>query len=683
MHELPLLTTIAAGFACAWILGILAHRLRLSPIVGYLAAGVLIGPYTPGFVGDKDIAHELAEIGVILMMFGVGLHFKIKDLLAVRSIAIPGAVGQSLFATVAAMLLFHMLGLSWTAGAVLGMSMAVASTVVLLRVLMDRRALTTPAGHAAVGWLIVEDIFTVLALVFVPMLGAFAAAPLTQSTTEMAITAPAVADSARALAESAQGLHGDGNNLAQAASAFAASAQELADAAQALSRSAGNLADAAPSPDKPSPTMTIVWAILKLGALVAIVLLAGSRVVPWILARVAKLRSRELFTLTVLVLSIAIAVGSAVVFGASVALGAFLAGMVVAQSPASHQAAADALPLRDAFGVLFFVAIGMLFDPTFVMREPMLLAAALGVVLIVKPFTALVIVAILGRPLRTGLTVALGLAQIGEFSFILAQVALKNHLLDENAIHTLVGAAMVSITINPLLMSVIDPFEAWIRAKPRLYTLLAGGDERRRKAINQSNPANAELDPTKASATPTPAADSTPEASSESASDAKHEPEKVARAIIVGYGPVGRVVDALLRDAGVRTTIIDLNLKAIEGLAKSNRSAIYGDATRPEILHEAGVEHATYLIVTLPQSGDSRELVAHALEQNPKLRVVLRARYLAERDALRAAGATHIAFEEGETGIAMAREVLTLRDVDEATIARLLTALRTLWKMNQ
>jgi CPA2 family monovalent cation:H+ antiporter-2 len=672
MHELPLLTTIAAGFACAWILGIIAHRIGLSPIVGYLAAGVVIGPYTPGYIGDKDLAHQLAEIGVILMMFGVGLHFKLRDLYAVRSIAIPGAIGQSLFATLAAMVLFHWLGMSWTAGAVLGMSMAVASTVVLLRVLMDRRLLTTPAGHAAVGWLIVEDIFTVLALVFVPMLATFVATQPDQPLQNLVGAAPGLADSARALADSAAALAPDAN-LAESAGALATSAQELSDTAHAVAKSARDVADAAHPAEKPSPLFTILWAVAKLGALVVVVLLAGSRVVPWILARVAKLRSRELFTLTVLVMSIAIAVGSAAVFGASVALGAFLAGMVVAQSPASHQAAADALPLRDAFGVLFFVAIGMLFDPTFVMREPLLLSAALVVVLIVKPLTALIIVAVLGYPLRTGLTVALGLAQIGEFSFILGQVAFKNNLLGDNAIHTLVAAAIVSITINPLLVGSMDTLEAAIRRRPRLHGVLAGRAERRRKRVNAANAANAEM-------TAAPAAEASAPATVPAAP--ADQPVAPARAIIVGYGPVGRVVDALLRDAGVLTTVIDLNLKAIEGLAKANHAAIYGDATRPEILHEAGIEHATYLVVTLPQSDQSKDLVAHALEHNPNIRIILRARYLAERDALVAAGASRIAFEEGETGIAMAREVLMLRGVDDATMKRLLRAIRTLWKMD-
>jgi CPA2 family monovalent cation:H+ antiporter-2 len=291
-HNLPLLTTIAAGFAAAWLLGLVTHRLGLSPIVGYLLAGVTIGPYTPGFTGDVEIAQQLAEVGVILLMFGVGLHFHLKDLLAVKRIAVPGAVVQSLVATLAAIAIFQLFGWSFKPRLVLGMAMAVASTVVLLRVLMDRGMLNSSHGHAAVGWLIVEDIFTVLALVLVPVLAA---------------GAPGQAESADISRD-----RGDGSGLA-----------------------------------------TVGWAMLKLVALVAIVLLAGSRIVPWILTRVARLRSAELFTLTVLVLSVTIAVGSATLFGASVALGAFLAGMVVGQSPVSHQAAADAMPMRDAFAVLF------------------------------------------------------------------------------------------------------------------------------------------------------------------------------------------------------------------------------------------------------------------------------------------------------------------------------------------
>lgn len=596
VDSLPLLTTIAAGFAAAWVLGLITQGIGLSPIVGYLLAGVVIGPHTPGFVGDEQLAQQLAEVGVILMMFGVGLHFHIKDLVAVKGIAIPGAIGQSLAATMVTMLAFHLLGWSWQSGMVLGMAMAVASTVVLLRVLMDKDMLNSSHGHAAVGWLIVEDILTVLALVFVPM---------------MAL------DSLPGAAETAVG----------------------SDAGAVTASGGGGVA-------------AIGWAIAKLVALVAIVFFAGSRVVPWVLAQVAKLRSRELFTLTVLVLSIAIAVGSAAFFGASVALGAFLAGMVVAQSPTSHQAAADALPMRDAFSVLFFVAVGMLFDPSFILEQPAMIACGVAIVLLVKPLSALAIVAILGHPVRTALTVAIGLAQIGEFSFILGQVAHEHHLIPDEGRQVLVGVAMISITLNPLLFGSIDRFERWIARRPRLSALLNGRAERRQRAIN-------------AVAEPIIAR------------------ESQALAVIVGYGPVGRVVDALLRDAGIHTVIVEMNLTSVEALVRSGRTAIYGDATRPEILHQAGVGKATYLVVTLPNSLTRADLVHSARELNPELKIIMRARYLAEGDALRLAGSTRTVFEEGETGIGMARQVMELRGLDPAMIEKMLEAIRRIWKMKE
>lgn len=606
MHDLPLLTTIAAGFAAAWVLGLITQRIGLSPIVGYLLAGVVIGPYTPGFKGDEAIAHQLAEVGVILMMFGVGLHFRMKDLLAVKGIAIPGAVGQSLAATILAMVAFHFLGWSWKSGMVLGMAMAVASTVVLLRVLMDREMLSTPHGHAAVGWLIVEDIFTVLALVFVPILGIEQIA---------AAVGPGAPEAGLAVVDGAGGV-GAGEVAERATSGFVA----------------------------------IGWAILKLIALVAIVLLAGSRVVPWILERVARLRSRELFTLTVLVLSITIAVGSAVLFGASVALGAFLAGMVVAQSPTSHQAAADALPMRDAFAVLFFVAVGMLFDPSFLVEEPMMVLFAVAIVLIAKPLAALIIVAVIGYPARTALTVALGLAQIGEFSFILGQVATQHGLLPAEGLQILVATAMITITLNPLLFGSLDRVERWLGRRPRLWKLMNGRADKRRRGINQHAQ---------------PAID---QATGQIA-------------VIVGYGPVGRVVDALLRDAGIHTVIIEMNMDTVSSLVRAGRTAIYGDATRPEILSHAGVGRASFLIITLPQSANRNDLIHAARELNPKIELIVRARYLAEGDALRAAGVNRMVFEEGETGIAMARQVMDQRGIETATIEKMLDALRRIWKM--
>lgn len=588
MHDLPLLTTIAAAFASAWVLGLITQRIGLSPIVGYLLAGVVIGPYTAGFVGDHDIAQQLAELGVIFMMFGVGLHFHLKDLLAVKRIAIPGAVGQSLVATILTLVIFHFMGWPLKSAVVLGMAMAVASTVVLLRVLMDKGMLSTSHGHAAVGWLIVEDIFTVLALVLVPIMGT----PVAEAAAGAAATTPT------------------------------------------------------------SSLAAIGWALLKLAAFVAIVLFGGSRVVPWILSRVARLRSQELFTLTVLVLSIAVAVGSASLFGASVALGAFLAGMVVAQSPASHQAASDILPLRDAFSVLFFVAVGMLFDPMFLLEHPLMVLAGLSIVLIAKPMSALLIVAVLGYPVRTALTVALGLAQIGEFSFILAQVAKENSLMPLEGTQTLIATAMISITLNPLLFGSIDKIEEGLKKWPRAWKILNAGSERREVEAN---------------------------AAGASAIQAATGP----LAVIIGYGPAGRVVDALLRDAGVQTVICDMNIQTIENLTKHNRPAIFGDASRPEVLEQTGMQRAVHVVLTLSQSSKRAEIVRVARRLNATVEITVRAHYLAEREALEIAGATKVVYEEGEAGVALARHVMEKRGVDTTTLDKMLEAIRKIWRMHE
>jgi CPA2 family monovalent cation:H+ antiporter-2 len=581
VENLPLLTTLAFGFAAAWVLGLITHRLGLSPIVGYLLAGVAIGPHTPGFKGDVAIAQQLAEIGVILLMFGVGLHFRLKDLWAVRGVAIPGAIGQSVVATLITMGALHLMGWPLRSGLVLGMAMAVASTVVLLRVLIDRHMLKTIHGHVAVGWLIMEDILTVLLLVMVPLF----------ALDETGSPTAAAADSALA---------------------------------------------------------TAGWAIAKLIALVAIVLLAGSRVVPWTLNQVAKLRSPELFTLTVLVLSITIAVGSAALFGASVALGAFLAGLVVAQSPVSHHAAADALPMSDAFAVLFFVSVGMLFDPFFILDRPDLVLMGLSVVLIAKPVAALAIVAICGYTVRTALTVAIGLAQIGEFSFILGQVARQHGLMPDDGMNMLVATAMISITINPLLFRSIDRIERAVERVPWLWWILSARHARRAQGLD---------------------ADATMNLS------ARTKP----LAIVVGYGPVGRLVDALLRDAGLETAIIDMNIDTVRQLQSRGRIAVYGDAARREVLEHAGIRDAVHLVLSLPNSEERGSLVMLARELNATVEITARARYLAEREVLLRAGANTVVSEEGEAGIALAQHVLERRGIAPAQVDKLLAAMRQLW----
>ncbi len=572
MHDLPLISTIAAAFAVAWVLGLFCQWVRLSPIVGYLVAGVLIGPNTPGFVGNLDLAHELAEIGVILLMFGVGLHFHPKDLLAVKGIAIPGAIGQSLAATLAAAGIFTLFGISLTESIVIGMAMAVASTVVLMRVLISAGVLNSPQGHAAVGWLIVEDILTVVLLVLIPILGTSALQPGTGGT-----AAPAPG-----------GASGAGGAALQ-----------------------------------------IGLALLKLGVFVGLMMLAGHKLVPWMLIRIARLRSRELFTLTVLVLSIAVAAGAYFAFGASMALGAFLAGMMVAQSPVSHQAAADALPLRDAFAVLFFVSVGMLFDPSFLVQEPWMVLAGLGVVLLVKPLAALVIVALLGHPVRTGLTIAFGLAQIGEFSFIVAELARRNGIMPAEGQNVIIAAAIVSITINPILFRAIGPLEKLIARSPLLRRLLDGRAERRLKQLSPLPPA---------------------------ATNADGQPKRSA--IIVGHGPVGRTVEQLLRERGFETVIIDMNADTVLELQRQGRRAIYGDATNSEVLEQAGVERASHLIITLPEAPDRAAAVASARHANENIRILVRARFLREQDALTQVGANAAIFDESEAAVALARLVL-------------------------
>ena len=545
MHDLPLITTIAVAFTAAWVLGLLTQRLGLSPIVGYLLAGVLIGPHTPGFVGDVHIAHQLAEVGVILLMFGVGLHFHLGDLLAVKNVAVPGAVGQSLVATLVSVAVFSLFGMPTMTGAVLGMAMAVASTVVLMRVLMDADSLSTPQGHVAVGWLLVEDVFTVIVLVLIPVLG-------------------------------------------------------QAEAADPGAGPAANL------------WASLGIALLKLAVLVAIVMVGGARVIPWTLVQIARLRSRELFTLTILVFSIAVAAAAYAFFGASMALGAFLAGMVVAQSPVSHQAAADALPMRDAFAVLFFVSVGMLFDPAFLFQEPLLVLTALGVILLIKPLAALAIVALLGHSVRTALTVALGLAQIGEFSFILSELARKHRLMPDSGHNVLVASAIISITLNPILYRLIAPCLRW-QASRRGRTL---------------------------------------------APRAETAPTSQFRAVVIGYGPTGRTVARLLRENDIEPTIIEMNLDTVRRLQAEGEKVVYGDASHVETQTAAGVATARSVVLTVGGMASPAEVIRLARELNPRIQILARSGSIREQAALKKAGANFVFSGEAEVALALTEAVL-------------------------
>jgi CPA2 family monovalent cation:H+ antiporter-2 len=576
-HDLPLITTIAAAFTAAWVLGIITQKLRLSPIVGYLLAGVAIGPHTPGFIGDLAIANQLAEVGVILLMFGVGLHFHLDDLLAVRKVALPGAVGQSLVATLLGVALAAAAGMPIKSGLVLGMAMAVASTVVLIRVLTDNRQLDTPAGHVAVGWLIVEDVLTVIVLVLIPALGA----PLG--------------------------------------------------------------GDAAAGPAR-SLWVELPLTLLKLSVLVGLLLWGGPKVIPRLMVFVARLRSRELFTLTVLVMAVAVAAGSYYAFGASMALGAFLAGMVVGRSPVSGQAAADALPLRDAFAVLFFASVGMMFDPKFLIHHPLLFLGGLAIVLIGKPLAALAIVAIIGYPARTAIVVAVALAQIGEFSFILSQLGRAHGLIGETGHNLLVACAIATITLNPILFRTVPAIERRLQRYPAFWGFLNRGAQARGGEVN------------------------------ERAGELLGQAETPV-AVIVGYGPVGRSVDEILRTGGLETVVVDMNMDTVQALTNDGRAAIYGDAFNIEVMHQA-LPRATHLIITLPHSANRNPLIVSAKLINPDIKVFVRARYLAERDELLQAGADGVIYEEAEAAVALSRQLLSDRGADDQTLRRETTRIR-------
>lgn len=549
MHNLDLILTLTGGLVAALVLGYLTQRLRLSPIVGYLLAGLVVGPNTPGFVANKHLADQLAEVGVILLMFGVGLQFHVKELLEVRRIAIPGALCQILVATVLGC--FIGMGMGWgrPAGIVFGLAISVASTVVLLRVLSDNNDLHTPTGHIAVGWLVVEDLFTVLVLVLLPVI--FGSGQVSPANVPLAL----------------------------------------------------------------------VLALAKLGVLVVFTLLAGGRLIPWVLSQVARTRSRELFTLTILVIALGIAVASAKLFGASMALGAFLAGMVVGRSDFSLRAASEALPMRDAFAVLFFVSVGMLFDPRRLVEAPGLVAATLATVLLGKPLAALALVWLLRCPLRTGLSVAVALAQIGEFSFILATVARDLGLLPDLAHNALVAASIVSISINPLLYRLIDGFEA----KLKRWRMLNA-------AVNRK--------------------------SSDAAHAAGDSYATTPRAIVVGYGPVGRTVTRLLRESEIEPVVIELNLDTFRDLKAEGIMAVYGDASHRETLTHAGVERAVSLILSTAGMSGSQELIRSAKECNPKIRVFARSVHLREASALRHAGADAVFSGEGEVALSMTEFML-------------------------
>ena len=543
MHEVDLILTLTGGLTAALVLGYVTQHLKLSPIVGYLLAGIAVSPNTPGFAANAEIAGQLAEVGVILLMFGVGLNFHLRELLEVRRVAIPGALAASSIATLLGMAAAHLHGYDWATGVVFGTAISVASTVVLIRVLSDNHDLHTRAGHIAVGWVVVEDLLTVAALVVLPAL-----------------------------------LGGE-------------------------------------DPGARGVALALGVAALKIASLVAVVFVAGGRLIPWFMEQIAATRSRELFTLAVLVIALGIAVGSAKLFGVSMALGAFLAGTIVGRSEFGLRAASEALPMRDAFAVLFFVSVGMLFNPATVLTSPTLLATTLAIVLLAKPAAVWAGVMLLGYPRPVATSVAVSLAQIGEFSFILSSVGSRLGVVPSQVVDTLVAVAILSITLNPLLYRLIEPFERWLARHRRLA---ATGDD----------------------------------ADELAASSPRH------RAIVVGYGPVGQTVTQLLLDNEIEPTVIELNLDTVRRLKTFDVRAIYGDAMRADILLEAGIKGADNLILTSGASRVDEEIVRRAKELNPDVAILARSQYVRELPTLHRAGAEDVFSAEGEVALAFTVRIL-------------------------
>ncbi|PZV33753.1 YbaL family putative K(+) efflux transporter [Mesorhizobium kowhaii] len=579
-HDTPLIATIVAGLGLAFVFGALANRFRIPPLVGYLVAGVLVGPNTPGFVADAGLANELAEIGVILLMFGVGLHFSLKDLLSVRAIAVPGAIVQIGFATALGAGLSWMLGWSMGAGLVFGLALSVASTVVLLRALQERRMIETERGRIAVGWLIVEDLAMVLALVLLPALA---------------------------------GVLGG---------------QEQADA-----HASGLLS---------LPASYGIWGVVgitlaKVAAFVVVMLVVGRRVIPWILHYVAHTGSRELFRLAVLAIALGVAFGAAKLFGVSLALGAFFAGMIMSESELSHRAAEESLPLRDAFSVLFFVSVGMLFDPFSLVNNGWPILATLAIIVIGKSLAAFVIVIAFGYPLATALMISASLAQIGEFSFILAELGVGLKLLPEQGRDLILAGAILSIVLNPLMFLAIDWMKPWLekraaRTAPPVEAKPVGPATEPGQVASVSATANGEDGPPRTIL-------------------ANH-------AILIGYGRVGSLVGAALKEAALPFLVIEDADKTLARLKADGIETVAGNAANAEVFAAANPEGARRLILAIPNAFEAGQIVLRARAANPGINVIARAHSDAEVDHLKGLGADTVIMGEREIARGIVEEVL-------------------------
>jgi monovalent cation:H+ antiporter-2, CPA2 family len=559
-HEVTLITTIAAALGLALIMGFIAARLKLPALVGYLIAGIIIGPATPGFVADIELSNQLAEIGVMLLMFGVGLHFSLDDLLAVRRIALPGAIVQIAVATLLGIGVTALWGWSLAGGIVFGLALSVASTVVLLRALESRGVLETVNGRIAVGWLVVEDLVMVLVLVLLPPFSVWLG---------------------------------------------------------------GNSTVAVEGTGEQSLVTTLVYTLGRVSIFIALMLVVGRRLFPWVLWQIAGTGSRELFTLCVIAAAVGIAYGSAELFGVSFALGAFFAGMVLRESPLSYRAAEESLPLRDAFSVLFFVSVGMLFDPNVIINQPLKLLEVLAIIIFGKSLAAFFLVLLFRYPLNTALTVSASLAQIGEFSFILANLGVSLGLLPTEGQSLILAGAIISIALNPLVFQIIEPAQAWIRSRSKLAQALERPDDP--LAVL---PMTVDLN------------------------------RLTGQVVLVGYGRVGRRIGEALTANGISFVVAEENREIVEKLRESGVPAVSGDASEPTVLIQAHVHRARMLVIATPDTLDVRRMIEIARTVNPRIETVVRTHSEEEAVLLEKENAGKVFLGEHELARSMIRHVL-------------------------
>ncbi|THF52155.1 cation:proton antiporter domain-containing protein [Allorhizobium terrae] len=587
-HDTPLISTIVGGLVLAFIFGVVAHRFKMPPLVGYLVAGILVGPHTPGFVADQGLAPELAEIGVILLMFGVGLHFSLKDLLSVRFIAVPGAVVQIGVATLMGVSMGYLMGWPIAGGLVFGLALSVASTVVLLKALQERRIVETERGKIAVGWLIVEDLAMVLALVLIPAL------------------AKGPSDSAHADPMSVMIQNMLGIDLGVGGA--------------------------------------IGLTLLKVALFVAVMLVFGRRMIPWLLHNIAHTGSKELFRLGVLAIALGVAFGAAKLFGVSLALGAFFAGMVLSESELSNRAAQESLPLRDAFAVLFFVSVGMLFDPAIILSEPWLILGTIFIIVVGKSLAAFLIVIAFRKTASTALTISASLAQIGEFSFILAELGVGLKILPEEGRDLILAGAIISIVLNPVMFFVCDRIKDWLETRldqapgaavPQSGSLAPVGETEvvvsdGRVSTGENNRDDAHV--------------------VTSAGDEGDVVRSVltGHAVVVGYGRVGQILVSNLKASNIPMLVIEDSEQRVQELMAMEVPVIGGNATSERVLKLANLEAAKSIAVAIPNVFEAGNVVAKARATNPGLLVLGRAHSDAEIDHLMKQGADTVIMGERE-----------------------------------